>query len=429
MNYKETINFLFNSFPVFDREGISAYKPGLERTIEFNKYLDSPDSTFQTIHIAGTNGKGSVSHILASVLQSAGYRVGLFTSPHLKDFRERIKVDNEMISEQEVVDFVAKHKIKMDSMSLSFFEMNVGIAFDHFRDKGVEVAIIETGLGGRLDATNIITPILSVITNIGFDHVALLGDTIEQISAEKSGIIKRGIPVLIGEYNSVSSTVFKAKSIEERSKIVFAGDLFTVSDIEVAVDSNLFNIVCNCNNSSFSVHLDLLGEYQSKNIITALGALHLLNTDTNLNISTRAILDGCRYAARKTGLNGRWQVLSTAPFTVCDTGHNGHGLKIVCNQINNQKFENLYMVVGFVNDKDLKEVLPLLPKNAYYIFTQAKIERALPASDLSDLAMLHGLQGEVVADIPSAISRAKEMATDLDMIFIGGSTFTVAEIV
>ena len=427
MNYNETINYLFNSFPVFDREGISAYKPGLDRTIEFNKYLGSPDSTFQTIHVAGTNGKGSVSHILASVLQSAGYRVGLFTSPHLTDFRERIKVDNEMISEDQVVDFVSTHKSKMDSMSLSFFEMNVGIAFDHFRESGVEIAIIETGLGGRLDATNIINPILSVITNIGFDHVALLGDTIEQIAGEKAGIIKRQTPVLIGEYSSTTAPIFSAKATDSGSEIVFARDLYRIVESGVKESLNIFNLERKRDGTLFTVYLDLLGDYQSKNILTALGAIDLLNRDTHINISKRAMLCGCRDAGHKTGLNGRWQVLSNDPLTVCDTGHNEHGLKFVCNQIKSQQFDNLYMVVGFVNDKDLKSVLPILPKNAHYIFTQAKIARALPAIDLCDLAMLHGLKGEVVEDIPSAVSRARELARESDMIFIGGSTFTVAE--
>ena len=428
MNYKETIDFLFNSFPVFDREGASAYKPGLERTVEFNEYLNSPDSNFLTIHVAGTNGKGSVSHILASILQSAGYRVGLFTSPHLKDFRERIKVNNEMISEQKVVNFVAEHKSKMDSMSLSFFEMNVGIAFDHFRESSVEVAIIETGLGGRLDATNIIKPILSVITNIGLDHVSLLGNTVELIAKEKAGIIKSRTPVLIGEEDSITSDVFKAKALEMGSKILFANSLYSIIDNDTQHGVNKFVLECKYDNTQLSISLDLMGEYQSNNILTALGAIHLLNTDTSLNISKAAILDGSKNAAQKTGLNGRWQILSDSPLTVCDTGHNEQGLKYVCNQIQNQKFENLYMVIGFVNDKELKKILPILPQRAHYIFTQANIERALPASELAEQAKAHKLEGEIVVSIKDAISRAKELASDRDMIFIGGSTFTVAEI-
>jgi len=305
MNYRETIDFLFNSFPVFDREGISAYKPGLERTIEFNEYLNSPDSNFHTIHIAGTNGKGSVSHILASVLQSAGYRVGLFTSPHLKDSRERIKVNNEMISEQKVVDFVAKHRSKMDSMSLSFFEMNVGIAFDHFRECSVEVAIIETGLGGRLDATNIINPILSVITNISLDHVSLLGNTIGLIAKEKAGIIKRNTPVLIGEEDPMTSGIFIAKALEMESKILFANSLYSIIENNTQHSINTFVLECKYDNTPLTLSLDLMGEYQSKNILTTLGAIHLLNRDTPLNISKDAILDGCKNAAQKTGLNGR----------------------------------------------------------------------------------------------------------------------------
>lgn len=428
MNYEETLDFLFNSFPVFDREGISAYKPGLERTIEFNKYLGSPDSTFCTIHVAGTNGKGSVSHILASVLQSAGYRVGLFTSPHLKDFRERIKVDNEMISEKKVVDFVATHRAKMEALSLSFFEMNVGIAFEHFRDSEVEVAIIETGLGGRLDATNIINPILSIITNIGLDHVNLLGDTIEKIAVEKAGIIKSEVPVLIGEQDPLTSQIFINKALECGSKITFAENIYTILERESTQSSNLFRLERKDDSSLFTVSLDLMGEYQSKNLLTALGAIRLLNRESQLNISRRAILRGCKDAAKRTGLNGRWQLLSESPLTICDTGHNEHGLKITCRQIQEQKFEKLYMIIGFVNDKDIQQLLPILPTKAHYIFTQAKIERALPAITLADQAAKHGLKGEVIEDIQSAICRAKELATDRDMIFIGGSTFTVAEI-
>lgn len=428
MNYSETLDFLFNSLPVFQNEGSSAYKPGLERSIEFNRYLGSPDRSFLTIHVAGTNGKGSVSHILASVLQSVGYRVGLYTSPHLKDFRERIKVDGRMIPECEVVAFTESHRAKMLELELSFFEMTVGMAFNHFEREQVEVAVIETGLGGRLDSTNIISPELSIITNIGMDHMALLGDTIEKIAFEKAGIIKRGVPIVIGETNEQSAPVFIEKARQMDSPIVFADQTLHCISAELHNSKERFEIERISTGVRTCVELDLLGDYQRKNIITALTAIDVMNSQTHISVSRRAIICGCSVAAAETGLNGRWQILSEHPLTVCDTGHNEHGLSLVVEQIERQKYKRLYMIVGFVNDKDIEHILPLLPRKAHYIFTQASVRRALAATELAAAAARFGLEGEVVATVKGALERAQSLATPDDMIFIGGSTFTVAEL-
>lgn len=428
MNYKETLDYLFNSYPVFDKEGVSAYKPGLERVVQFNEYLDKPDSTFCAIHVAGTNGKGSVSHILAAVLQSAGYCVGLFTSPHLKDFRERIKVNGEMIDEKSVVNFVSNHKNKMEEFGMSFFEMNVGIAFDHFRKNNVEIAIIETGLGGRLDATNIITPILSIITNIGLDHISLLGDTLELIAAEKAGIIKKGVPVLIGERNAMTDQVFVDKATEVGATIFFTDQRYIVHASHIMENTQVFKMERMDGNFIIDIELDLMGEYQTRNVRTAFGAINMLNTYTNVTISRRAMRDGCRNVVATTGLKGRWQILNREPLTICDTGHNENGFREICAQIERQKFEKLYMVIGFVDDKDIQSILPLLPKDAHYIFTQAETKRAIPAELLSKMASSYGLAGVCVNSVQEAYKRANQLASEKDMIFIGGSTYVVAEL-
>ena len=435
MTYSETLDFLFHSLPVFQQSGPSAYKPGLEHTIAFNDYLGRPDRNFVTIHVAGTNGKGSVSHLLASVLQAAGYRVGLYTSPHLKDFRERIRVNGTPISEQEVVEFVARHKEKMVDLGLSFFEMTVGMAFDHFTRQEVEAAVIETGLGGRLDSTNIIRPLVSIITNIGFDHMALLGDTLPKIAAEKAGIIKPGIPVIIGEEDPESAPVFRAKAQEMGSDLFFAESLFRCTGAEEGYHTGAdgtprrrLTVERIEDGDCLSVELDLLGEYQRHNIVTVMAALQTLNRLTPLSISRRDILEGCASAARTTGLRGRWEILDRAPLTVCDTGHNQHGLRLVADQIRHQHYDKLYFVLGVVNDKDLHGILPLLPTDAHYLFTQASVERALPAARLAEEAARYGLHGETVPGVRNAYEQARRLASPRDMIFIGGSTFTVADL-
>ena len=427
MNYTQTLEFLFSSLPAFETSGATAYKPGLERITAFCRHLGNPQRNFFTIHVAGTNGKGSVSHIIASVLQQAGYRTGLFTSPHLQDFRERIRVDGEMIPKQKVVNFVDKHHDKMVELELSFFEMTAALAFDYFAQSDVEVAVIETGLGGRLDATNLIVPIVSVITNIGMEHTALLGNTIRQIAGEKAGIIKKSIPVVIGESDEAYNGVFEQAAAANHSKLIYAEQEFVCTKHVASGERQCFHLHRNRDGHDFEVCLDLAGEYQRRNIVTATAAIDLMHQETPLTISRRAFLAGTRDAAVNTALHGRWQKLSDAPLTVCDTGHNAHGLKYVAEQLRHTPCEKLYCVVGFVRDKDLAEILPLLPREAYYLFTQAQTHRALPAAELAALAAGAGLKGETAENVPQAVARARELATPADMIFIGGSTYVVGE--
>ena len=429
MNYSQTLEFLFSSLPAYETAGATAYKPGLERIAAFCRHLGNPQRNFFTIHVAGTNGKGSVSHIIASVLQQAGYRTGLFTSPHLQDFRERIRVDGEMIPKQKVVNFVDKHHDKMVELQLSFFEMTAAMAFDYFAQSDVEVAVIETGLGGRLDATNIIVPILSIITNIGMEHTALLGDTPEKIAAEKAGIIKKSIPVIIGEHDERCDPVFAEVAAANKSKLLHAEELFTCTGQEPAGERQLFHLHRTRDNHDFELLLDLAGDYQRHNIITATAAIDFLHQETPLTISRRAFLEGTRDAAAHTSLRGRWQKLGEKPLIICDTGHNAHGMAYVGEQLRRQSrdYAHLYCVLGVVNDKDLAHMFPLLPADAHYIFTQAKTHRAIPAAELAERAAAFGLQGEVVADVQQAVARARELAGPDDMIFIGGSTYVVGE--
>ncbi|WP_300191371.1 folylpolyglutamate synthase/dihydrofolate synthase family protein [uncultured Alistipes sp.] len=429
MNYSQTLEFLFSSLPAYETAGATAYKPGLERIAAFCRHLGNPQRNFFTIHVAGTNGKGSVSHIIASVLQQAGYRTGLFTSPHLQDFRERIRVDGEMIPKQKVVNFVDKHHDRMVELGLSFFEMTAALAFDYFAQSDVEVAVIETGLGGRLDATNIIVPILSIITNIGMEHTALLGDTPEKIAAEKAGIIKKSIPVIIGEHDERCDPVFAEVAAANKSKLLHAEELFTCTGQEPAGERQLFHLHRTRDNHDFELLLDLAGDYQRHNIITATAAIDFLHQETPLTISRRAFLEGTRDAAAHTSLRGRWQKLGEKPLIICDTGHNAHGMAYVGEQLRRQSrdYAHLYCVLGVVNDKDLAHMFPLLPADAHYIFTQAKTHRAIPAAELAERAAAFGLQGEVVADVQQAVARARELAGPDDMIFIGGSTYVVGE--
>ena len=427
MNYTQTLEFLFNSLPVFETQGATAYKPGLERVAAFSKHLGNPQRNFFTIHVAGTNGKGSVSHILASVLQQAGYRTGLFTSPHLRDFRERIRVDGEMIPKQKVVNFVDKHHDKMVELGLSFFEMTAALAFDFFAQSDVEVAVIETGLGGRLDATNIIMPVLSVVTNVGLEHTDLLGDTLQKIAAEKAGIIKKSIPVLIGESDNRYDPVFEQAAANNKSKLCYAEQIFACEEQTPTEAGQRFRLRRLRDNRSYEIQLDLAGDYQRRNIVTAAAAVDFLHEETPLTISRRAFLEGTRHAAANTSLQGRWQRLGEAPLTLCDTGHNAHGMAYVTKQLQATPHKKLYCVVGFVRDKDLAHILPLLPRDAHYIFTAAQTHRALPAAELAAKAAIYGLQGETADTVAEALARARELAEPDDAIFIGGSTYVVAE--
>ena len=404
MTYQETTTWLFNQLPMFQMQGASAYKKDLTNTLLLVEHLQHPETKFKSIHVAGTNGKGSTSSMIASILQEAGYKVGLYTSPHLKDFRERIRINGEMISEDFVVDFVAQNKSFFEANQLSFFEMTVGLAFDYFAKEQVDVAVIEVGMGGRLDSTNVITPLVSVITNIGFDHTQFLGDTLPKIAAEKAGIIKSNVPVVIGEYSEETKPVFVAKAKSENAQIYFAQD-----------------------NSEVTYECALLGDYQVHNKKTVLQAIELLQSQ--FNIEEKHVKLGFKNVIQNTGLLGRWQILKQKPFTVCDTAHNSHGLKIVLNQIQKHHFESLHIVLGVVNDKDLDSILPLFPKNANYYFCKPNVPRGLEPQILQKKATEFGLSGEVFNSVSEAYEEAINLAKDSDFIYVGGSTFVVAEIV
>ena len=415
--------------PSFQRVGGDAYKPGLERIASFCQHIGNPQRNYYTIHVAGTNGKGSVSHMLASILREAGYRTGLFTSPHLTDFRERIRVDGEMIPKQKVVNFVDKHQDKMKELDLSFFEMTAAMAFDYFDQSDVEVAVIETGLGGRLDATNLITPILSIVTNVSFDHTEFLGETIEKIAAEKAGIIKKSIPVILGQHSEDYDKVFVERAKEFNSPMIFAEDEWQLNGVEHFDNENQhFSLTRLRDGKGYELDIDLLGDYQRHNIVTVCAAADYLAEHTPLTISRRAHREGLQVAAASTGLAGRWQVLSREPYTVCDTGHNEDGIRFVAEQLNNLECDRLYAVMGFAREKELSKILALLPKKAHYIFTRANIERARAIEDIAAEATLLGLDFETAPSVQEAVERARCLAQPTDAIFIGGSNYVIAEL-
>ena len=428
MNYSQTLEFLFTSMPSFQQVGSDAYKPGLERITEFCRHLGNPQRNYFTIHVAGTNGKGSVAHMLASILSQAGYRTGLYTSPHLVDFRERISVDNEFIPKQKVVNFVDKHQAKMQELDLSFFEMTTALAFDYFAQSDVEVAVIETGLGGRLDATNVIMPILSIVTNVGMEHTALLGDTIEKIASEKAGIAKKSIPLLLGESDERYNEVFRQAAAEARSPLVYAEELFRCNDVECFdEDSRHFSMERLRDGHLYELDLDLMGDYQRRNIVTVCAAADMLHEETPLTISRRAFREGLATAAANTQFYGRWQITSREPLTICDTGHNAHGLRYVAEQLESLPCRELYCVVGFAKDKDLAAVMPILPRRAHYIFTQASVDRARKVEDVVAEARRAGLDCTAVATVAEAVAAARERMGAEDALFVGGSTFVVAD--
>lgn len=427
MNYSETVEYLYAHLPMFQKVGVSALKKDLTNTYYLTNFLGEPHKKFKSIHIAGTNGKGSSAHTIAAILQSAGYRTGLYTSPHLKNFTERIKLNGEEIPEAEVVSFVEKIKPAIEAIHPSFFEVTVAMAFNYFAEKNVEVAVIETGLGGRLDSTNVIRPLLSLITNIGFDHQAILGETLEEIAGEKAGIIKSDIPVIVGEYQHEIAHVFKAKATAGNSKLFFASKEFRVAPEEFNGNSNVADIYLNDKLYLLNLNCSLLGNYQIKNIPGILKTIELLR-DLQFRISDDAIRDGFKNVINLTGLKGRWQILGKDPLIICDTGHNESGIAYIAEQLSNLDFEKLYIVLGVANDKKLEGIFKLLPKQAFYYFCQAKIPRALNAALLAEQAMRFGITGEVVPDVNLAIRKAKLEASAKDVIFIGGSSFVVAEI-
>jgi dihydrofolate synthase/folylpolyglutamate synthase len=405
MNYQETTNWMFNQLPMYQLQGASAYKEDLTNIKLLTAHLNNPQNRLKCIHVAGTNGKGSTSHMLASVLQESGYKVGLYTSPHLKDFRERIKISGKEISEEFVIDFIAKHKDFFEANDLSFFEMSVGLAFDYFASEKVDIAVIEVGLGGRLDATNIITPLVSVITNIGLDHTQFLGNTLEAIAREKAGIIKPNIPVVIGEYTPETQPVFLAKAEEKEAPIYFASDL--ISEVFPS---------------------DLIGDYQFHNKKTVQQTIGILNTQNEFKVSDENLKNGLFNVSKNTGLQGRWQQLGENPKIICDTAHNKHGLTVVMNQIQKETFEQLHIVLGVVNDKDLDSILPLFPKKAIYYFCRPDSSRGLATEILREAANKHNLSGEKYDSVNDAFAAAKKNAGKNDFIYIGGSTFVVAEL-
>lgn len=419
--YLLALQYLYDRLPVFHHVGKSAYKPGLDNTIRLLTALDNPQNTYKTIHIAGTNGKGSVSHILAAVLQEAGYKVGLYTSPHLVDFGERIRVNGQKISQQYVVDFVREKKTLFDEIQPSFFEATMAMAFAYFEAEKVDVAVVETGLGGRLDSTNIIRPELSVITNISFDHTTFLGDTLEKIAAEKAGIIKSGTPVVIGESLPQTRPVFLKRAEEMAAPILFAEEQM---QIVLSEHKNGKLHVISSENKSYLV--GLTGNYQLKNIVTALVAINQLQ-EKDFRITEKNIENGLSGVVEITGLQGRWQTVCERPKIVLDTGHNVAGIENVVRQLTEQIYRVLRIVIGMVNDKDITTVLSLLPRNAVYYFTQADISRALPAGDLQKQASRAGLKGDVFLTVKDAVMAAVSDAAPDDFIFIGGSNFVVGE--
>jgi dihydrofolate synthase/folylpolyglutamate synthase len=404
MKYNETLDWMFSCLPMYQRQGKTAFKKDLTNSILLANQLKNPEKKFKSIHVAGTNGKGSTSHMLASVLQEAGYKVGLYTSPHLKDFRERIKINGKVIKKIEVINFIKKNKLFFEKNKLSFFEMTVGLALDCFAKHKIDIAVVEVGLGGRLDSTNIIMPEVSVITNIGKDHTQFLGETLPEIALEKAGIIKNNIPVVVGENQKETLNVFKEIAIKSNAPFYLASEIKS------------------------SLKTDLKGSYQKHNLKTAIQTLKVL-VKKGFSISDENLKNGLLNVVKNTGLMGRWQLLNTQPKIICDTGHNKEGLKYVMQQLSEEYFRNLHIVFGVVNDKDLESILPLFPKNAIYYFCKPNIPRGLSELVLQATCKKHHLFGNAYSSVKMALKTAKNNANKEDVIFIGGSTFVVAEVV
>ncbi|MBE7698232.1 bifunctional folylpolyglutamate synthase/dihydrofolate synthase [Tenacibaculum finnmarkense] len=401
MTYQQTLDWMFAQLPMYQKEGKTAFKKDLTNSIALSNELGNPEKKFKTIHVGGTNGKGSTSHLIASVLQEAGYKVGLYTSPHLKNFTERIRINGQEIEQESIIDFISQNKQFLEAQKLSFFEMTVGMAFDYFAKQKVDIAIIEVGLGGRLDSTNIITPEVAVITNIGLDHTQFLGETLPEIAYEKAGIIKNNISVVVGERQKEVEKVFIDKANECNAKIVFASD------------------------QDYSYKTDLLGDYQSKNVKTAVKAIRQLK---DFVVSEQNIKNGLLKVVENTNLKGRWQILQQHPKVICDTAHNKEGLIYTLAQLKNEQYKNLHIVLGVVSDKDLAAILPMFPQNARYYFCKPNIIRGLSEKKLKDTAEVFNLTGDLFGSVNEAFEAAKTQANSEDCIYIGGSTFVVAEI-
>jgi len=430
MNYKETLQWLFDKLPMYQRMGKAAYKTDLGNTVELLNLLNNPHEKFKTIHVAGTNGKGSVANIIASVLQDAGFKTGLYTSPHLKDFRERIRINGKLIPEQDVITFVQSNMEEFGRINPSFFEMTVGMAFDHFAKNQVDFAVVEVGLGGRLDSTNIVNPTLSVITNIGYDHTQFLGDTLEMIAGEKAGIIKQNIPVVIGRKQPETKDIFEKKASEKGSVLYYAEDHYDIKLLQNLKPNEQFIDIWKDNQLFLEqVNSPLLGFYQQENTATALMTLEILKTNYHLPIEPDNIREGIEYLHKNTGFIGRWHVLDTNPLTICDTGHNEEGIKEVVRQIMSSTFDHLHFVFGMVNDKEPEKILSLLPRNATYYFCKPDIPRGMDADLLQQKAEETGLTGLSYSSVDRAFSSAFNNARPRDLVFVGGSTFVVAEVI
>ena len=421
---------MYSMLPMFHRIGSAAYKADLDNTIAICKLLGNPEKKFRSIHVAGTNGKGSSSHMLAAIFQSAGYKTGLYTSPHLKDFRERIRINGKMIPKQKVVSFIEKHKGDFEKIKPSFFEMTVGLAFDHFAKEKVDIAIIEVGLGGRLDSTNVITPLLSLITNISYDHMNLLGDSLEKIAGEKAGIIKPGIPVVIAQTQKKIANVFIKKAASQRSRITFADKAYKLKNAKQVLSGSKLFLQADVYRKGYlhfkNLRCELAGLYQAKNIPGVLMACGLAS-GSGLILKDGSIRKGIENVSTLTGLRGRWEVLQHSPLVVADTGHNEAGIKEVLKQIKATPHRQLHFVLGMVNDKDISKILKLLPKKANYYFCKASIPRALDAHELATRAHAHKLNGKVYPSVKKALLAAKKNAGNRDLVLVGGSTFTVAD--
>lgn len=429
MNYQQTLDYLYQQLPMFQRIGSAAYKKDLTNTLALCQYLNNPQNQLTTIHIGGTNGKGTLTHALGAVFQATGKKVGLYTSPHYKDFRERIKINGQYISEQAVVDFVQKIKPESERIQPSFFELTVAMAFDYFVQQQVDIAIIEVGLGGRLDSTNVITPILSVITNISYDHTDMLGDTLALIAAEKAGIIKPNVPVVIGETLPETQTVFVQKATEQNAPIVFADQQMQVANVQQQLSNMCVDVLDYKGNVLFKqLKTDLTGNYQQKNIITLLQAIQVLN-NMGFNLGADVVSKALQQVRPLTNFMGRWQVLNTQnPLVIADSAHNEAGITEAMWQLQQLPKTHLHLVMGFVKDKDLGKILPLLPTTATYYFCKANIPRGLPAADLQQMAYQYGLQGDAYNSVADAYQAALKQAATTDLVYIGGSIFVLAEI-
>ena len=430
MNYKETVQYLFLQLPMFQKVGTSAFHYKLDKTLHIANLLGNPHHRLKFIHIAGTNGKGSVAHFLASILQEAGYKTGLYTSPHLYDFRERIKINGQMIGKEEVTNFVATYKSVLEPVQASFFEYSFGMALNHFASHKVDIVVLETGMGGRLDSTNIVTPLLSIITNIGMDHTAFLGNTLTQIAGEKAGIIKRNVPVIIGETQKETQGVFITAAKKNKSPLVFADQILEARNVKTTFEKDRFILrldIYEKEESLYHISSKLAGDYQKKNIITTLVAARQL-ASSGFRLSGKNITEGIYNVVENTGIKGRWQVLASTPLVITDTAHNKEGLKIVVDQLKKLNYNTLHIIFGTVKDKDTDAVLALLPKDARYYFCKAGVPRAMDEKILSEKAENYNLKGTSFPSVISAYQQTLKSASAHDVIFVGGSTFVAGEL-